>query len=92
MWIEYDLRFEKEVLERGMFNSDQIKWIHIAQHGGGYGESIEMYYEGFEAKCLFIINDKDLMERVWHALQNAIAGVPSTIAGVGYIRPKAFYG
>lgn len=87
MWIEYDLRFEKEVFEKGMFNTDQIKWIQVEQHGGGYGKAIEMYYDGYNTKCIFIINDDEILEKVWHALQNAIAGVPSCIAGIGFIRP-----
>jgi hypothetical protein len=87
MWIEYELNFKGEVREKGMFNSEHIKWIQIEQHGGGYGQSLEMYYDGYDSKCVFIADDKDAVEKVWHALHNAIAGFPSTIAGIGYIRP-----
>ena len=87
MWIEYELNFKGEVREKGMFNSEHIKWIQIEQHGGGYGEALEVYYDGYESKCVFIADDKDAVAKVWIALQNAIAGVPSSVTGIGFIRP-----
>jgi hypothetical protein len=87
MWIEYELNFKAEVREKGMFNSDYVKWIQIEPHGGGYGEAIQMHYDGYESKCIFIIDDRDTLDRVWIALQNAIAGIPSSVPGIGFIRP-----
>ena len=87
MWIEYDLRFENEVKEIGLFNSAHVKSIQVEQHGGGYGKAIELYYDGHDAKCIFIINDEDIFSKVWIALLNALAGVPSSVAGIGFIRP-----
>ena len=87
MWIEYDLKFEGEVCEKGMFNSEHVKFFEIQQHGGGYGKAIEMFYDGHDTKCIFIINNEELMEKVWLALQHALSGVPSCIAGLGFIRP-----
>ena len=87
MWIEYELNFKGDVSEKGMFNSDHIKWIQIEQHGGGYGEAIELYYDGHITKCIFIINDKELLARVWLALLHALAGVASSVTGIGFIRP-----
>lgn len=49
MWIEYELNFKGEVREKGMFNSDHIKWIQIEQHGGGHGQALEMYYDGYDS-------------------------------------------
>ena len=85
MWIEYELNFKGEVREKGMFNSDHIKWIQIEQHGGGYGQALEMYYDGYDSKCVFIADDKDAVAKVWIALQNALAGVPSSVTGIGFI-------
>jgi hypothetical protein len=87
MWIEYNLRFKEETYERGFFNSEHVKSIQIEQHGGGYGKAIELYYDGHDAKCIFIVDDEELLEKVWIALQHAISGVASSIAGVGFIRP-----
>jgi hypothetical protein len=34
-----------------------------------------------------MVDDEELLEKVWIALQHAISGVPSSIAGIGFIRP-----
>lgn len=87
MWIEYDLKFEGEVWEKGLFNSTHVKSVQVERHGGGYGRAIELYYDGHDTKCIFIINNDEIFEKVWMALLNALAGVPSSVAGIGYIRP-----
>lgn len=87
MWIEYELNFKGGVREKGMFNSNQIKWIQIEQHGGGFGRAIEMYYDGCDSKCIFIADDEDMVDKVWIALQNAISGVCSSIGDIGFICP-----
>ena len=75
------------LVKKGCLTADHIKWIQIEQHGGGYGEAIEVYYDGYESKCVFFADDKDALAKVWLALQNAIAGVPCSITDIGFIRP-----
>lgn len=87
MWIEYDLKFKGEVWEKGIFNDELIKSIQVEAHGGGYGRSIEMYYEGYEAKCIFICNDIETFDKVYDALKKALASEVGMIEGIGYIRP-----
>jgi hypothetical protein len=87
MWIEYDLKFKGEVHERGIFNSEHVKFFEIQQHGGGYGKAIELYYDGHDTKCIFIVDDDELINKVWQAIKTALACHPCEIPGVGFIRP-----
>lgn len=87
MWIEYDLKFKGEVHEQGIFNTEHVKFIEIQPHGGGYGKSIEMYYDGNDTKCIFIINDEELLKKVWDGLKKALASGRADIPDVGFIRP-----
>lgn len=87
MMIEYDLRLENEVFERGIMNAEYIKWVQVQQHGGGYGKAIEVYYDGYETKSVFICADDELFEKVYDAFKKALVGTPAEIEGIGFIKP-----
>ncbi len=87
MFIEYDLRLNKEVYERGVINAEFIKWVEVAQHGGGYGKAIEVYYDGYETKSIFIYPDEETFEKVYEAFKKALVGQKAEIEGIGFIKP-----
>lgn len=87
MFIEYDLRLEKEVYERGIINAEYVKWVQVQRHGGGYGKAIEVYYDGYETKSIFICNDEVLFEKVYGAFKKALTGGDGEIEGIGFVKP-----
>lgn len=75
MFIQYEILVQHEKDERGIINLNHISSIEIEQHGGGYGWAINLFYiNKHESKCIFILNDKDLLSIVYDGIIKAIKG------------------
>jgi hypothetical protein len=91
IFIEYKVFIPKERDEQGIINSKYIMSIEIEQHGGGYGKAITIYYHNsYEGKCIFILDNEVLLNKVYRALSNSLIGITTRFDEnelTGYIRP-----
>ncbi len=91
MFIEYKIFIPKERHEQGILNSKYIMSIEIEQHGAGYGKAITIYYHhAYEGKCIFILDNEVLLQKVYKGLSNALIGITTRFDEnelTGYIRP-----
>lgn len=91
MFIEYEIYVKNERHERGVFNTDYVMSVEIEQHGGGYGKAINILYANrHEVSCIFILDNDDLLNKVYFALINSLRGHYTRFDGIeltGHIKP-----
>lgn len=87
MWIEYCFNLEGKNTFQGVINFDDVKFIEWSPDAEGKAFAIELYFKTAGTFTLFLDENREIMEDVWHALKNAIAGYDNILENIGYIRP-----